>query len=325
MTIARATDTGEDRLGASLAHEMKTPVAAIQAATSGLVKNVQALAAALAGSADLPREILDVVIAGLADLGRDPPATGLSVLGAIERAAARLRAAGLGGGAEEAAAVVVRGGWEPDLDVLAPALAGPGAGRILPILEAAGRTRSNLRSLEASARRLQGIAAALRAGEARPEASGGAFPLRRTVEEALATLSHAIPPGVEVEVRCPEGLSLHGSAVQVGQVITNLVANALAAVPAECGRVLVEAARTGGEVSLRVTDNGAGVPEEARARLFTPFFTTRPEGSGTGLGLVISKRLVEAHGGSIGFTSEPGRTCFEVRLPAGPPPAAEGA
>jgi len=63
-------------------------------------------------------------------------------------------------------------------------------------------------------------------------------------------------------------------------------------------------------------DNGPGIPPAVQAHLFEPFYTTKPVGSGTGLGLIISNRIVaERHGGEIEFASKPGDTRFKVRLP----------
>jgi signal transduction histidine kinase len=80
--------------------------------------------------------------------------------------------------------------------------------------------------------------------------------------------------------------------------------------------VEVRAAREGGFVQVLVRDRGPGVPPGARGRLFDPFFTTKAQGSG--LGLVISRRLVERHGGTLRLVDGggPGAT-FEVRLSAG--------
>ncbi|MGH8992023.1 MAG: sensor histidine kinase [Acidimicrobiia bacterium] len=71
-----------------------------------------------------------------------------------------------------------------------------------------------------------------------------------------------------------------------------------------------------GHRPVSLEDDGAGIPEDVQARLFEPFFTTKTVGAGTGLGLEIARRIVEAHRGTLAFTSEPGRTRFTVRLPA---------
>ena len=71
-----------------------------------------------------------------------------------------------------------------------------------------------------------------------------------------------------------------------------------------------------GAVCVGIADQGPGIPAEQRELVFQPFYTTKPAGVGTGLGLDIAKRIVTGqYNGTIGFTSEPGRTEFVVRLP----------
>jgi NtrC-family two-component system sensor histidine kinase KinB len=104
---------------------------------------------------------------------------------------------------------------------------------------------------------------------------------------------------------------------QIERVIGNLVTNALRATAAG-GTITVAAARRGDEVAISVTDTGAGIPRDYLARVFEPFVQV-PDGSagGAGLGLAISRRIVEAHGGRLTVQSEPGRGStftFTVRL-----------
>jgi len=103
---------------------------------------------------------------------------------------------------------------------------------------------------------------------------------------------------------------------ELNQVWSNLIDNALDAVP-ERGHVTVRAAREGNTVVVSVVDDGAGVPEEIKAKIFDPFFTTKPVGRGTGLGLDIVRRVVEHHHARIDFesTSGGGHTEFKVVLP----------
>ncbi|MBA2565711.1 MAG: GAF domain-containing protein [Gemmatimonadetes bacterium] len=102
---------------------------------------------------------------------------------------------------------------------------------------------------------------------------------------------------------------------QMRQVFLNLVLNAAQASERE-GVVRVESAvERGGEPHwwLSVTNGGPGIPREVRERVFELFFTTKEKGSG--IGLALSKKIVEAHEGTLAFTSEPGETVFTVRLP----------
>jgi signal transduction histidine kinase len=73
-------------------------------------------------------------------------------------------------------------------------------------------------------------------------------------------------------------------------------------------------------VVVEVEDNGPGIPEKIQHRVFDSFFTTKPPGSGTGLGLDISRSIItDRHGGWIGLESAPGRTVFRVKLASRPP------
>ncbi len=117
----------------------------------------------------------------------------------------------------------------------------------------------------------------------------------------------------------PDLPSVDVDPVQVQQVLLNLVRNALEAVadsPAEVRAISVVTARASGdEVEFRVVDNGPGVSDNVRTRLFEPFCTSKE--AGTGLGLAISRTIVQAHKGSIGTCdAEPHGAEFFVRLPA---------
>jgi len=101
---------------------------------------------------------------------------------------------------------------------------------------------------------------------------------------------------------------------ELNQVWTNLIDNAVDAM-AEGGTLRVRTRREPLDILVEIRDNGAGVPEDVRARIFEPFFTTKSVGEGTGLGLDAVLRIVRRHRGNVRFESKPGDTCFQVRLP----------
>jgi signal transduction histidine kinase len=105
----------------------------------------------------------------------------------------------------------------------------------------------------------------------------------------------------------------------LNQVWTNLLDNAIDAVP-EQGVIHVKTwTEKRGElphILISIADNGAGIPLEVQPKIFDPFYTTKDVGVGTGLGLGIVSRIVEQFGGTIRFSSEPGRTEFLVTLPS---------
>ena len=110
---------------------------------------------------------------------------------------------------------------------------------------------------------------------------------------------------------------VHGDRRQLGRVVTNLVGNAVKYTPTG-GRIDVEVASTEDDVWLRVRDTGFGVDAVDLGRLFTKYARFHRDRGipGTGLGLFLSKAIVEAHGGSVSASSDPGRgSVFTVQLP----------
>jgi two-component system nitrogen regulation sensor histidine kinase NtrY len=120
------------------------------------------------------------------------------------------------------------------------------------------------------------------------------------------------------EISCdlpPEPVQLFADRTQMNRLFTNLVRNALEAVPRERKAVIrLKAVLQGAEVEVQVQDNGEGIPEEARAKIFSPRFTTKS--SGTGLGLAMCRSIVEKAHGRISFETVAGEgTVFHVHLP----------
>ena len=119
---------------------------------------------------------------------------------------------------------------------------------------------------------------------------------------------------VDISVREPPQPVL-GPDQQLTQVLLNLVTNAEDALArAADPRLRIEARVADGRLHFAVADNGAPIPEEVRERIFEPFFTTKA-GSGTGLGLSLSRSIVEAHGGSLRMREEGGWKYFEAEVP----------
>jgi signal transduction histidine kinase len=148
------------------------------------------------------------------------------------------------------------------------------------------------------------------------------------IKDAVALAeSHAPRGNVNVDVSVPEGIStIQGDPHQIRQLFTNLLTNAFEAMNGR-GSVRIQATEleeeeppVGGEghsgplVQVDVTDDGPGVPPDVMDRIFSPFFTTKPQGSG--LGLAIVRKIVNAHDGRIDVSGNPsGGTQFRVTLP----------
>ncbi|MEJ8814896.1 ATP-binding protein [Variovorax ureilyticus] len=122
---------------------------------------------------------------------------------------------------------------------------------------------------------------------------------------------------IEVDVQ-PAALAVMAEEAALGSVLVNLMRNAIDAMQASPRRTLrLEARPQAGRVILRVSDTGPGIPPDILPRLFEPFVTSKPAGTGLGLGLVISAQLVRAMDGTLRAANLPeGGACFVVDLPA---------
>jgi signal transduction histidine kinase len=115
---------------------------------------------------------------------------------------------------------------------------------------------------------------------------------------------------------CEDPCVLLGDALQLNRAIQNVLINAIQACPEKSGIVTVSCTQKDFYVDLRVEDNGAGIPAAQLTKVFDPYFTTKQATSGTGLGLYITKKVIEDHNGSIKVESTPGvGTIFTIRLP----------
>jgi signal transduction histidine kinase len=158
----------------------------------------------------------------------------------------------------------------------------------------------------------------------------GEASLQTIAQESVQALRPAAEAGsVELRLDSAPVPALRGDPARLGQLLDNLVSNAVKFTPPG-GRVVVALGASGDDVVLAVSDTGIGVPAAEQRRLFDRFFRASAAQEraieGTGLGLTIAKAIVEAHGGSIDFTSVEGEgTTFRVHLPLAGPGVEEGA
>jgi len=113
------------------------------------------------------------------------------------------------------------------------------------------------------------------------------------------------------------GCTVMADDIQIFRAVSNLVVNAIHALPEKGGRVLVSCTREADSVEVAVEDNGCGIPPEKLTTIFHPYFSSKEIDDGIGLGLFIAKRVVEDHEGSIDVKSKPEQgTRFRIQLPA---------
>jgi signal transduction histidine kinase/predicted CoA-binding protein len=139
--------------------------------------------------------------------------------------------------------------------------------------------------------------------------------LHEGLDNTLVLLRSKLKAGVDVRREYQPDLPkilAYGS--DLNQVWTNLIDNAVDAMDGK-GAIIIRTQREGDWLVVQIEDNGPGIPKEIIPNIFSPFFTTKPVGKGSGLGLNISYNIIQKHGGEIKVFSEPGKTCFEIKLP----------
>ncbi|HDZ23056.1 MAG TPA: HAMP domain-containing histidine kinase, partial [Desulfobacteraceae bacterium] len=116
-----------------------------------------------------------------------------------------------------------------------------------------------------------------------------------------------------------EALPIKSDPKMLEQVFVNLITNAIYAVKekgTDQGRIDLKTSRAGPNMEIMISDNGTGIPEEAQKKIFDLFYTTKPSGKGTGLGIPICRNIIKKLGGEISVESQEGRgTTFNISIP----------
>jgi signal transduction histidine kinase len=323
------------RLSAGLAHELNNPASAVQRAASELRDRLVALRSLAVRLIEcgLTPEAMEVA-AGLYRAAIDRSRAGLDP----DPVAQSDREDRLGQWLEEHGGIerpwLLAGtfagvGMEPsDLEQVARVSPGQFLPCLVSWMEGGLAAELLLADIATASHRISELVSAIKAYSHMDDGQGRAeVDLRREIESTLTILGHkARKKGVHLERRFAPDLPLvEVNPGELNQVWTNLIDNALDAIEPG-GHIEIRLAREGDWVRADIRDDGPGIPPELQARIWEPFFTTKPVGEGTGLGLEVAQRIVvRRHGGTIVLESQPGNTVFTVRLPLAPHGAAEPA
>ncbi len=303
------------RLAAGLAHELNNPASAVERSAKMLVAQLDAHDAATRQfcGLNLPDDQCLTI-----DALRRPLAESLGPLELSDRQDAIdswLAAHEIRGLDVEPliAAGIVRG----DLEALAGMLSAEKLRIVLSHLSSAQGVRQLAGEIETAAGRIHSLVAAVKGFTfVNQQATLQPIEIGRGLADTVTVLrAKARAKSVEVTVNVAPGLpAVDGYGGELNQVWANLLDNAIDA--ALGGHVRLDAASENGKVIVRVIDDGPGIPDEIVNRIFDPFFTTKDVGEGTGLGLDISRRIVQRHQGTIDLHTGKGGTEFCVTLPA---------
>lgn len=308
-------------LAAGLAHEINNPAGAIQSAADQLSRLTLELAGAvdqtaILASTPVRRDELDRLRARLADYHHE-------TLGSLERGdrEEELESWLAEHGVAEAWVSVgplVAAGWKASDFSPAIELYPPDEFEI--VVQWLARASSALElthEIAQAARQISSIVQSVKNYSYLDQAPEQVVDIHAGLEDTLVILRHKLGPGIRIERDfAPELPRVEGFGSELTQVWTNLVDNAIDAMDGG-GTLTLTTRRAQNGVRVMVCDNGPGIPPQHRDRIFEPFYTTKPPGQGTGLGLhMVYHIVVQRHKGAVDVETEPGRTCFIVSLPA---------
>ena len=316
-------------MAAGLAHELNNPAAAIGRSAAEAREAFQEASekAAELGNLPLTEEQRSFVVGLPHELARGArtaaPLDSLEVSDLEDELALWMEDHGVEEGWEISPTLVGAGLGTAWLEGLTAKLPEEALGGVLGWLRATMAGDELLREIEGGSARISELVGAIKMYTHMDKAASKKVDVHEGLNSTLIMLGHKLKKGdVEVVRDFEKDLPpVCGHAGELNQVWTNLIDNAIDAVDGK-GRITVRTASENGSVLVEVSDDGPGIPDEVRGRIFEPFYTTKDVGKGTGLGLDISYRVVvEDHKGDIRVLSEPGDTRFQVRLPVDEPRA----
>ncbi len=176
----------------------------------------------------------------------------------------------------------------------------------------------DISKIEATALRISKIIKGLTAFSRNAEHdSFSVIEVKSIIEDTLTLVNEKFKyRTIDVTVDCPNNLAIECNATQIGQVLMNLLINSFDAIKRlEKKWIKIDVKSNGNSVNISVTDSGDGISPKIAQKIMEPFFTTKSVGEGTGLGLSLSKGLIESHNGNLKYLPSAKHTTFQIELP----------
>ncbi|UCD98791.1 MAG: CoA-binding protein [Chloroflexota bacterium] len=308
-------------LTAGIAHELNNPAAAAQRGTSQLMSVISRLQAAQIGlsKSSLSPESWDK-LGKLNELIRERATNPLDI-DSLERSDREyeiedwLNAHNIPNAWELAPTLVDLGLKDEQFSDLAKDFSLEQLVEVINWIGASYNTYSLLEEINQGSERISEIVKSLKTYVYLDQAPIQAVDVQEGLDNTLVMLRHKLKQGIEVKREYGDNLpQIQAYGSELNQVWTNIIDNAVDAMNGK-GEIIIKTHQEGDWVIVEIEDNGPGIPEDVQEKIFSPFFTTKAVGKGTGLGLNISYKIIEKHSGEIKVFSKPGKTRFRVTLP----------
>ena len=310
------------KLSAGIAHELNNPASAISRIADELSKRTElnySLTRAM-----LEKGIPSILIEEIQSLVKEksdqfPP----KKTGALERIELEDRMSDWLGerginGSVMAAETLTEGGFEPeDFEKLMGLSGEQEINFLIPWLENLLGTQRLIRDMEEASARISNLVTAIKSHVHMDRTNELQLTnLHKDFDNTLTLLAYKIKEKQIniIKKYCNDLVEIPAYIGELNQVWTNLLDNAIFAV-AKGGEITIDSACNSKQVTLKIIDNGSGIPPEIINKIFDPFFTTKKQGEGTGIGLDTVSRIIRHHNGDISVNSVPGKTEFIICIP----------
>jgi len=307
------------QLVAGIAHELNTPAGAIKAASEIIPDYIQKTCLAYdqlihqGMLADDRRKVLGLLDVMVNAVKHEERKSTSEIREQSKILTQRLKELGI---AKERtlAKDIARCYLEDQLDTILELFSNHGAEPVMDFLTNCSRVIVSSRDNQLSIETISRIVKALKSYSYLDQAQERKVDLNEDLENTLTILHSQIAETLHIVKKFGALPLIPCIGSELNQVWTNILQNALQALEGQDGTITIETSATPSEVSVKISDSGAGIPSEIQDKIFDPFFTTK-RGKSSGLGLSIAQQIVNKHHGIIQLTSVPGNTTVEIRLP----------
>jgi len=307
------------QLVAGIAHELNTPAGAIKAASEIIPDYIEKAfsayeAAVQVGMTAEHRQQLLTLIERMIAVAKDHQRrTTSSIRENSKQLLDVLTERGIRN-ARSVAKDIARCYLENELDVLLQLFSEYGVSLVMDVLNNCSRVLVSSRDNQLSIETISKIVRALKSYSYLDQSQERVVDLNDDIENTLTILHSQIPENITIVRNFGDIPKIQCFGSELNQVWTNTIQNALQALEGTGGTITIETSAPPDVISVKITDNGPGIPPEIQEKVFDPFFTTK-RGKSTGLGLSITQQVVDKHHGVIRLDSAPGNTSFEIVLP----------